>query len=198
MSEWYVSVMGEASGPYSLDEMRTLIRQKRVMPESDVRHRDEKSWTMASTVAELFPQEQIELIQKEIEKKRAKPVQGVPVVSTETYTLPGYEIDKTLSVVVSRRVYGINILKELFLVGGRDLVGGRSKSLETSFQNMEAEVRGDLMKQAHDKGAHAIVKYQYDQGAIEYSNSMLLYATAQGTPVVLSKIVAGIEIDDNA
>lgn len=55
MSEWYCSLAGESSGPFSIEELRFLKDRGRLHPDTQVRCGQEGSWGQASAIPQLFP-----------------------------------------------------------------------------------------------------------------------------------------------
>lgn len=53
-SRWYYEFLGEVLGPMSLEDLRLLVEQGTVRPESRVREGARGVWKAASTVPELF------------------------------------------------------------------------------------------------------------------------------------------------
>ena len=131
---WYYDEDGEAVGPCSPDELRDLASSGSISPETRIRPGTEGDWILAGTLKTLFknrPDPKNSMSSTEYKR--------IPVFGTESLEMRGSRIAQTLPVVRARRVYGINVLKDLF-VTVRDVFGGRSKTLENSFETMEVEV----------------------------------------------------------
>lgn len=196
MTQWYVDVMGEDSGPYSDTQMRTMAERGQLPPDANVKVGSEGTWMLAASVQGLFPQQQIEAIARRNRDAARPPETGrVPVVSTTDYVSDEWRVGRTHSIVRSRRVYGINIVSEMLEVGATDFFGGRSGKLERAFEQMENEVLDDLRRQAIEKGCRALVRLTLQHGTIERGRSVMVYVSAQATPVTLVRIDTGIEIE---
>jgi len=55
MSQWYCSLAGETSGPFSIEELRFLKDRGKLSPDMQVRYGAEGAWATAGTVPQLFP-----------------------------------------------------------------------------------------------------------------------------------------------
>lgn len=180
MVAWYYDDDGRITGPCSPDELRELANNGLITPETRIRSGDDGDWTLAGTFKSLF-------------KNRPEPNQTltyaeykrIPLFGTESLQVHGRRIVQTLPVVRARRVEGISALKDLF-VNLRDYFGGRSKTLEETFERMESEVMDDLRMKAATVNGNAIVRFRLQHGVIETGNGgVMLYIAGQGTPVIV-------------
>lgn len=55
MSDWYYQVMGEITGPVSLDELRKKVEEGEILSETFVREGAKGQWVPASRVDAIFP-----------------------------------------------------------------------------------------------------------------------------------------------
>jgi uncharacterized protein YbjQ (UPF0145 family) len=114
---------------------------------------------------------------------------GVPIVDmlfTTTPTVAGREIEKAIGMVSADCAYGMNVFRDMF-AGFRDLVGGRSQSVEKVLKDAKKTVQAEMVQQALDLGADAIVGVDFDFNELDGGgkNGMLL-VSGTGTAVKLS------------
>ncbi len=193
---WYLDVMGEHAGPFSIEEFRDMGMRGTLSPDANVKFGIDGNWTIAASVPDLFPKQVFDGIRDAKGRQNNRPSASFPILTCNEFVKPGWSMTSTGSVVLSRRVFGINAISEMF-VGMRDTFGGRSKTLESSFESMEKEVLEELSRKALKKGAAAIVGLKLQHGVIESQNSVMLYVTGQGTPITLERDSAGgIDIDE--
>jgi len=103
-------------------------------------------------------------------------------VST-TDSVAGYEIEETLGIVTAEWVGGVNLFRDFF-AGVRDIVGGRSGSLERALHDGRDTCLEELREAAYDMGAQGVVSVKFDYSPF---GKMLLLA-ASGTAV---RLIAG-------
>ncbi|ULB10738.1 YbjQ family protein [Cereibacter azotoformans] len=106
------------------------------------------------------------------------------VVTTETaHNLP---ISRRLGIVSAERVFGLNAFKDMF-VAVRDMVGGKSVTLEQAFQDARRDALEDLRARAADLGADAVVgiAFTHAQVAAGAINSAMVMVAVTGTAVTL-------------
>lgn len=103
---------------------------------------------------------------------------AIPLSTTDS--IAGYEVEETLGIVTSEWVGGVNLFRDLF-AGIRDIVGGRSGSLEAALRDGREICLEELRENAHDLGAHGVVGVKFDYSPF---GKMLLLA-ASGTAVRL-------------
>lgn len=161
----------DTNGPISLSELKEMARMGQLSPDAIVCHGESGKWGSISRVVGMPPHPSHDLL----------------VTTTDTIERPGLRVAKQLSVINARRVYGINVFSE-FLVGLRDLVGGRSATYEQMIATAETELISDLRRQAFDLGASAIVRFQFQYGEISGKGTQMLLVVASGTPVLLQRI----------
>lgn len=102
------------------------------------------------------------------------------LVTTETaHNLP---VQRRIGIVSAERIFGLSAFKD-FLVGARDLVGGKSATLERAFQDARREALEDLRLKAIDLGADAVVGVAFTHA--EIGSSAMVMVAATGTAVTL-------------
>jgi uncharacterized protein YbjQ (UPF0145 family) len=97
-----------------------------------------------------------------------------------TPSIAGYEVEETLGIVTAEWVGGVNLFRDFF-AGVRDIVGGRSASLERALRDGRQACLMELQEEAYDAGAHGVVGVKFDYSPF---GKMLLLA-ASGTAVRL-------------
>ena len=97
-----------------------------------------------------------------------------------TSSIAGYDVEETLGIVTAEWVGGVNLFRDFF-AGVRDIVGGRSASLERALHDGRDSCLMELQEEAYDLGAHGVVGVKFDYSPF---GKMLLLA-ASGTAVRL-------------
>ena len=106
------------------------------------------------------------------------------LIST-TSTLDGKPIATYLGLVSGEAILGANIFRDLF-AGIRDIVGGRSAAYEKELRSAKRIALGEMMDEATDLGANAVVGVDLDYETIEMgSGGGMLMVSATGTAVVV-------------
>ena len=100
-----------------------------------------------------------------------------------TDSVAGFEVDETLGIVTAEWVGGVNLFRDFF-AGVRDIVGGRSDSLESALREGREICLDEIREEANALGAHAVVGVKFDYSPF---GKMLLLA-ASGTAV---RLIAG-------
>ena len=108
------------------------------------------------------------------------------LITTTGLTVPNREIDEVLDIVSAESVIGVNIFKDI-AAAWRDVLGGRSKSLQNVLRQARVTCIDELKKEAGSIGADAIVAIDLDYS--EYSSNLvsggMLLVIATGTAVRL-------------
>ena len=102
---------------------------------------------------------------------------------TTTSTLQDRRIVDYKGVVAGEAILGANIFKDLF-AGIRDIVGGRSAAYEEELKKAKTMAMEEMMQQARDAGANAVIGVDLDYETVGQGGSMLMVAVA-GTAVVV-------------
>jgi uncharacterized protein YbjQ (UPF0145 family) len=110
----------------------------------------------------------------------------IDMLFTTTPTVAGREIEKAIGMVSADCAYGMNVFRDMF-AGLRDLVGGRSQSVEKILKDAKKTVQTEMAQQALDLGADAIVSVDFDFNELDGGgkNGMLL-VSGTGTAVKLT------------
>lgn len=102
---------------------------------------------------------------------------------TTTPTIEGHEIIEYKGIVFGEVVSGMNFVKDFFS-GITDVIGGRSGSYESEFQDARDEAIEEMIKRASKMGADAIVGVDVDYEVMGKENGMIMVSVS-GTAVKL-------------
>jgi uncharacterized protein YbjQ (UPF0145 family) len=105
------------------------------------------------------------------------------MIVTTTNSIEGKSITHYLGVVAGEAVVGANVFRDLF-AGIRDVIGGRSGAYEKTLREARQVAINELMQEAQDLGADAVVGVSVDFEGGVHSGTMLMVA-ASGTAVKL-------------
>ncbi len=134
--------------------------------------------------SEAYKNELAQREQRNAGKRNNEAIQSV-VLTTSPY-LHGYEIIKTHEIVTSECVFGINIFRD-FLTGVRDLIGGRSESLQNVLRDARRTCLHELKVETHSINANAVIGVKLDYSEFTGKNTSMLFLVASGTAVTASK-----------
>lgn len=104
------------------------------------------------------------------------------IVAT-TPTIEGKRVVEYYGVVAGEAILGANFLKDI-LAGFRDFAGGRSRTYERELQKARDIAINEMMENARQLGANAIIGVDLDYETLGQTNGMLMVA-ASGTAVVI-------------
>ena len=104
---------------------------------------------------------------------------------TTTHGFEGRTIVEYKGLVGGDAILGANMFRDFF-AGIRDLVGGRSGSYEKVLRKAKQEAIEDMLEQARELGANAVVGVDLDYETIQIENGgSMLMVSASGTAVVV-------------
>lgn len=104
---------------------------------------------------------------------------------TTTHGFEGRTIVEYKGLVGGDAILGANMFRDFF-AGIRDLVGGRSSSYEKVLRKAKQEAIEDMLEQARELGANAVVGVDLDYETIQVQEGgSMLMVSASGTAVVL-------------
>ncbi|WP_179862347.1 YbjQ family protein [Longibacter salinarum] len=109
------------------------------------------------------------------------------MVTTEA-VLPDRQVERRLGIVTAEVAIGLNLFKDVFTVA-RDIVGGRSETIQNAFSEAKETVLEEMQSEAHDLGANAIIAIDFKYSEISSGRSMLLMVGV-GTAVRLRSVDA--------
>ena len=112
------------------------------------------------------------------------PMDSTPdMISTSTPSIDGTRIVHYLGIVSGEAILGANIFRDMF-AGIRDIVGGRAGAYEAQLREAKAIALEEMVDQARERGANAIVGVDLDYETIQTGDSGgMLMVTASGTAV---------------
>ena len=119
-------------------------------------------------------------------QKRQRDDQVAPILVTTAHTLQGIEVTKYLGVVSAECAYGMNMFKDMF-ANVRNLVGGRSAAVEDTMRDSRETVLLELKREAHAKGANAVIALDVDYTQLGSGGNMMVLVSASGTAVVIEE-----------
>lgn len=106
---------------------------------------------------------------------------NLPIVTT-TDSIQGKEIDEYIGVVSGHAVMGMNFITDM--IGGlRDVIGGRSSTLESYFVDAREKAIDEMITEAVEYGADAVVAVRFNDVSMEGKNSQMALVTVHGTAV---------------
>ena len=102
---------------------------------------------------------------------------------TTTNTFQNQTINEYITVVTGETIIGANALKDFF-ASITDVLGGRSSSYEKVLRQAKDTAMKEMMDNARELGANAIVGIDLDYETVGANGGMLM-VTASGTAVKL-------------
>lgn len=135
----------------------------------------------SSDQAEAKLKEQLGLTEEKIKETKELAAKFDSMIMATTSTLQDILIKKYIGIVGAQTVQGINVFKDAF-AGIRNVVGGRSQTLQYSMKKMREEALLELKEEAFKIGANAVVGISLDFD--EYSEGMMMLSVS-GTAVVI-------------
>lgn len=110
---------------------------------------------------------------------------AAPILVTTTDGFEGRRIVAYKGLVGGDAILGANMFRDFF-AGIRDILGGRSGSYEKVLRKAKNEAIGDMMEQARELGANAVVGIDLDYETIQIQDGgSMLMVSASGTAVVI-------------
>ena len=111
--------------------------------------------------------------------------EDTPILVTTTPTVEGRRIVAYKGLVGGDAILGANMFRDFF-AGIRDILGGRSGAYEKVLRRAKTEAIEDMMAQARELGANAVVGVDLDYETIQIQDGgSMLMVSASGTAVVL-------------
>ena len=106
------------------------------------------------------------------------------MIVTTTGSVDGRHIASYLGIVSGQAVMGTNMFRDFF-AGIRDIVGGRSGSYEKELRKAKQVALEDMIEEAEDLGADAVIGVDLDYEHIGIGERSMLMVSANGTAVKL-------------
>jgi len=111
--------------------------------------------------------------------------ESTPVLVTTTNGFEGRRIVAYKGLVGGDAILGANMFRDFF-AGIRDILGGRSGSYEKVLRKAKNEAIDDMLAQARELGANAVVGIDLDYETIQIQDGgSMLMVSASGTAVVV-------------
>ena len=107
------------------------------------------------------------------------------ILTTESQV--DFKIDKRIDIITSECAFGMNIFKDMF-TGVRDIIGGRSESLQKTLRESKDNVLNELRREAYSIGGNAVIGVDLDYSEFSGGGKSMLFIVASGTAVVSSEI----------
>ena len=105
------------------------------------------------------------------------------IIVTTGPDVPNREIAQVLGVVAGEAVLGANVFRDMF-AGIRDFVGGRAGGYQKVLRSGRGHAMDDMIEEAEEMGADAVIGVDIDYEAIGETGSMLM-VSMNGTAVKL-------------
>ena len=105
------------------------------------------------------------------------------MILTTTPTVEGRPITRYCGIVTGEAIIGANIFSDMF-AKVRDIVGGRAGAYEKGLREARREAFADLVHEAEDADADAVLGINLDYEVIGETGSMLMVSVS-GTAVKL-------------
>lgn len=106
------------------------------------------------------------------------------MIITTTASIDGQQIVEYLGIVSGEAVGGTNFVRDFF-AGITDILGGRSRGYEKSLTQIKDQAIADMMAEAEEMGANAIVGADLDYEVISSDTRNMMLCVANGTAVRL-------------
>ena len=118
-------------------------------------------------------------------EETAQAVELSAIIVTTEAAPTGLAIESRLGLVSGDAAFGLSILKDI-MIGARDLVGGRSVSMQKAIKDGRAAALADLRSEALKLGANAVIAVTFSVTDVGSTGSSMLLVTATGTAVLVS------------
>lgn len=182
---YYVRVRRQESGPFTPEQIKGFLLAVQIGPKTPCRAEGDRSMR---TVQALLPEivAEVERLRDENAPPRARAAQDdnrhrAVLVTTEAAPV-GLHIEKRLGIVTAEVVFGVNVLKEL-LAGVRNVVGGRSETLQQVLKDARETVLDEMQRDAYRRGADAVVAVSLNYNDITTGGTTILFLVGAGTAV---------------
>jgi len=147
----------EKIGNYGdLDKIKEILNKEKKLDESDLKY--------------------LTKLDVRLQRKHEKPL------VTTTETIQGKIIEEYIGVVSGHAVMGMNFITD-FIAGIRDVVGGRSSTMESYFLDAREKALDEMIDEAIDYGADAIVAIRFNDVSMEGKGHQMALVAVHGTAV---------------
>ena len=107
------------------------------------------------------------------------------ILVVTTPNIEGTRVVRYIGIVSGEAILGANIFRDFF-AGIRDIIGGRSGAYEEELRKAKTIAIEEMMQQARDAGANAVVAVDLDYETLGKDGGMLM-VTAAGTAIVYER-----------
>lgn len=188
--KYYVKPRRSIEGPYTEDELVDLIGRLKIGKKTPCRPEDAPEGAFQPLV-QVVPSVVERVENRRNDQRENSLISSTPtvppeqsiVVTTET-AASDLSIDERLGIVTAEVAIGLNVFKDIFTVA-RDIVGGRSETIQDAFSEAKDTVIEEMQKEAHDLEADAVIAADFKYNEISSGRSMLLMV-GTGTAVRLA------------
>ncbi len=104
------------------------------------------------------------------------------MIATTTDSVPGYEVTEALDIVRGFSMHGFATILSSFTDPAR------LKSMNAEVLEIEREAFTDMVENAEELGADAIIGIRLTPSSFEYDNALKYQATVYGTAVKIRKL----------
>lgn len=113
-----------------------------------------------------------------------KPVPWKDVILTTAPTLAGYKIIKTIDIITSECVRGINFFDDISS-SITDTFGGRDITRQNQLRKARTSCLDELREEAHQLGGNAVIAVDFNYSELSGKGKSMLFLVASGTAVVI-------------
>ena len=176
-------------GPYTENELADLLGRLKIGKKTACRSEEDPEGRFRP-LSEVVPDvvERIENRRRDEQENSLRNV--VPsdapepsvMVTTET-AVSDLSIEERLGIVTAEVAIDLNVFKDIFTVA-RDIVGGRSKTIQDAFAEAKDTVIEEMQKEALELDADAIIAADFKYNEISSGRSMLLIVGIMTHPSV--------------
>jgi uncharacterized protein YbjQ (UPF0145 family) len=109
------------------------------------------------------------------------------VILTTAPWIEGYRVTKTLEIITSECVFGMNIIRDMFSAVV-DVFGGRSNASQKVLHDARKLCLSELKRQAIAIGANAVIAVDLDYSEFSGGGKSMLFLVASGTAVQIERL----------
>ncbi|VBB42851.1 conserved hypothetical protein [uncultured Desulfatiglans sp.] len=108
------------------------------------------------------------------------------IILTTAPFLENYHVVKTIRIVTSECVFGMNIFRDFF-ASLTDFFGGRSEAAQKVLKDAREVCLSELKSEAYAVGANAVIAIDLDYSEFSGQGKSMLFLVASGTAVKVKK-----------
>jgi uncharacterized protein YbjQ (UPF0145 family) len=137
-------------------------------------------------VAEAWAALEAEVQRRRTLGHRISSATGRSPILTTAPSVDGFRVKETLEIISAEYVAGVGLFKDI-LAGVRDVVGGRSESLQSVLRDARRACLQELAQEAARLDADAVIGIRLDYSEITGQGKSMLFLAAVGTAVRLER-----------